>query len=158
MEIKTYTKVISIIFVAVLMSASNPNNKIFNSLIPAPSHIDYINSDLLIKNTLRLDYNIHNKRVHRIIQLIKTDLNKIGYKTLNRDNPKINISIKIDPNISDRSESYILQINSEGIEITGCDNAGIFYAFQTLLQILETNKTEKTRYIKGVIFKDTPKF
>ena len=158
MEIKTYTKPISIMFVAVLMSASNPNNKIFNSLIPAPSHIDYINSDLLIKNTLGLDYNIHNKRVHRIIQLIKTDLNKIGYKTSNRDNPKINISIKIDPNISDKSGSYILKINSEGIEITGCDNAGIFYAFKTLLQILETTKTEKTRYIKGVIIKDTPRF
>ena len=140
------------------MSASNPNNKIFNSLIPAPSHIDYIYSDLLILNTLRMDYNIHNERVHRIIQLIKTDLNKIGYKISNRHNPKINISIKIDPNISDKSESYILQINSEGIEIIGYDNAGIFYAFQTLSQILETNKTEKTRYIKGVIIKDTPRF
>ena len=140
------------------MSACNPNNKIFNSLIHAPSNINYINSNLLIKNTLGFDYDKNNKRIHRVIQLIKTDLNKIGYKISKRHNPKINISIKIDPNISDKSESYILQINSEGIEIIGYDNAGIFYAFQTLLQILETNKTEKTRYIKGVIIKDTPRF
>lgn len=43
---------------------------------------------------------------------------------------------KLDPRLSEKNEAYILDIEEKGISITGKDKAGLFYAFQTLEQLI----------------------
>ena len=48
---------------------------------------------------------------------------------------KEHISLKVDQSVG-KSESYILSITENRVAITGGDGAGVFYAVQTLFQLL----------------------
>ena len=52
---KKYTTIISILFILLLMSTNKQNNKIFPGLVPAPTHIEFVDSKLELKETIRLD-------------------------------------------------------------------------------------------------------
>ena len=54
------------------------------------------------------------------------------------------IKFEIDGSIDLKSEGYILNIEKENIFITAKDQAGLFYAFVTLNQILENAFTQRT--------------
>lgn len=54
------------------------------------------------------------------------------------------IKFEIDDSIDLKSEGYILNIEKENIFITAKDQAGLFYAFVTLNQILENAFTQRT--------------
>lgn len=62
-----------------------------------------------------------------------------------------NIVIK---KIKGQEESYEIKITEEGIEICGADDAGLFYAVQTLCQIIRQNSIE----IPSLYIKDAPHF
>ena len=53
------------------------------------------------------------------------------------------------------SEGYILQVNSNSVIIGGSDDAGAFYGFQSLRQLLQTGKGNQ---IQGVKARDWPSF
>jgi len=124
------------------MSNSKQNNEIFPGLIPAPNHIEFLDSDLDINEVLGLDYNLEDKNLIDIINLAKSEISDIGYKATESNNKggQTILSIGVNQNVSESPESYRLKIDSNGIEIIGSDYSGAFYGMQTLLQILETIK------------------
>jgi len=142
------------------MSSSKQNNEIFPGLVPAPYHIEFLDSNLDINEALGLDYNSEDKNLTNIITLAKSELSSIGYKATesNNINGQTKLSIGVNQNISESPESYKLKIDAKGIEITGSDYAGTFYGMQTLIQILETIKINNTNTVSSIMISDSPRF
>jgi len=157
---KNYITIISLLFVILLMSNSKQNNEIFPGLIPAPNHIEFLDSDLDINEVLGLDYNLEDKNLIDIINLAKSEISDIGYKATESNNKggQTILSIGVNQNVSESPESYRLKIDSNGIEIIGSDYSGAFYGMQTLLQILETIKLNNTSTVSSVLIIDSPRF
>ena len=157
---KKYTTIISILFIILLMSTNKHNNEIFPGLVPAPSYIEFVDTNLEIEEAIRMDYNLEDKYLKNMIRLAKSELSDIGYKTTdsNSEQGQTRLSVRVDHNISEAPESYRLNIDPQGIEIIGSDHAGTFYGIQTLLQILETSKIKNVPTVKSVIIKDSPRF
>lgn len=53
-----------------------------------------------------------------------------------------NLRLTVDDNAVKEKEGYKLSVTSQGIQITGHDNAGVFYGLQSLLQLLYANKEQ----------------
>ena len=157
---KNYTKIISILFITLLMSTYKQNNEIFPGLVPAPTHIEFADSELRLSDALGLDYNPKDKNLKNIIRLTKTELSSIGYSVTDSDSDEAHtrVSINIDQNITETPESYNLKIAPQGIDISGSDYAGLFYGLQTLVQILETTKINNSPAVASVLIEDRPRF
>ena len=157
---KKYTTIISILFIILLMSTNKHNNEIFPGLVPAPSYIEFVDTNLEIEEAIRMYYNSEDKNLKNMIRLAESELSDIGYKTTdsNSERGQTRLSIRVDHNISEAPEFYRLNIDPQGIEIIGSDHAGTFYGIQTLLQILETSKIKNVPTVKSVIIKDSPRF
>src|SRR5690606_37841217 len=58
-----------------------------------------------------------------------------------------------------RSEAYRLEIDAEGVSITGGDAAGVFYGIQTLRALVPLEGfTERTALLPYVKIRDAPRF
>lgn len=66
------------------------------------------------------------------------------------------VVFKIDPTLAVEEEGYILDIELKGISITGKDRAGLFYAFQTLNQLM-TDAGEQGVNLPLCSIRDYPK-
>lgn len=84
-------------------------------LIPAPKQVKELNGTFLIKDDLT----------------VKTDF-PLPLLKLQRDD---NASLIIEKNNSLKAEGYTLEVNQKEIKITACDEAGAYYALQSLRQI-----------------------
>ena len=157
---KNYTKIISILFITLLMSTYKQNNEIFPGLVPAPTHIEFADGELQLGDALGLDYNPKDKNLKNIIRLTKSELSSIGYSVTDSDSDEAHtrVSINIDQNITETPESYNLKIAPQGIDISGSDYAGLFYGLQTLVQILETTKINNSPAVASVLIEDRPRF
>ena len=157
---KNYTKIISILFIILLMSTNKQNNEIFPGLVPAPIHIEFADGELRLGDALGLDYNPKDKNLKNIIRLTKSELSSIGYSVTDSgsDEAHTRLSINIDHNITQTPESYNLKIAPQGIDISGSDYAGVFYGLQTLVQILETTKINNSLAVTSVLIEDRPRF
>lgn len=157
---KNYTKIISILFITLLMSTYKQNNEIFPGLVPAPTHIEFADGELRLGDALDLDYNPKDKNLKNIIRLTKSELSSIGYSVTDSDSDEAHtrVSINIDQNITETPESYNLKIAPQGIDISGSDYAGLFYGLQTLVQILETTKINNSPAVASVLIEDRPRF
>jgi hexosaminidase len=68
------------------------------------------------------------------------------------------ISLKVNPQLAGgKSESYTLEIDDDRIEIVGSDNAGVFYAMQSLLNLLPAN-SQGTVDIPQLEIEDSPRY
>ena len=157
---KNYTKIISILFITLLMSTYKQNNEIFPGLVPAPTHIEFADGELRLGDALDLDYNPKDKNLKNIIRLTKSELSSIGYSVTDSDSDEAHtrVSINIDQNITETPESYNLKIAPQGIDISGSDYAGLFYGLQTQMQILETTKINNSPAVTSVLIEDRPRF
>lgn len=72
------------------------------------------------------------------------------------------IVVKINTNLSEKlgEEGYLLKVNEKGIAITGATKKGVFYAIQTLLQLLPVNLNTMNNEINipFVSIEDRPRF
>ena len=156
MGIKNYTILISIVFIVLFMSADQQNKDPFPGLVPAPADIEYLDSETKILGNISIDYNSDNAELKNLIGLAKSELKDIGYNTKlsESSDPRTIISVSVDESISNTAESYELDIIPDGITLRGSNHAGVFYGLQTLVQILETAKTENLSTISSVSIKD----
>ncbi len=84
-------------------------------LIPAPKQVKELNGTFLIKDDLT----------------VKTDFTLPLLKLQRGDNA----SLIIEKNNNLKAEGYILEVNEKEIKISACDEAGAYYALQSLRQI-----------------------
>lgn len=68
------------------------------------------------------------------------------------------ISLKVNPQLADgKSESYTLEIDDDKIDIVGSDNAGVFYAMQSLLNLLPANSQGAVE-VPQLELEDSPRY
>jgi len=71
---------------------------------------------------------------------------------------RTSISFALDKQQNQFPGAYTLVVKKEGIIITGYDEEGIFYAVQTLIQLLPAHLSNNTIQIPYVTIKDHPRF
>jgi hexosaminidase len=72
---------------------------------------------------------------------------------------KQSIKIELDNNIlSSGDESYTLDLTSSHIKIKGESARGIYYGMQTLLQVLNSGKSDSTYLLPKILIKDSPSY
>jgi hexosaminidase len=77
-----------------------------------------------------------------------------GYKL--QVNKTATINLNIDSTKVTRPEGYTLSVTSKQINITGHDQAGVFYGLQSLIQLLNKSKGKVT--VQGCTIEDHPRF
>ena len=75
-----------------------------------------------------------------------------------------NISLSIDPSLDTNDEGYTLDVNAQGVTVTGKTAQGLFYGMQTFLQLLPA-EVESASKVSGIAWtapavsvKDEPRF
>ena len=75
-----------------------------------------------------------------------------------------NISLSIDPSLDTNDEGYTLDVNAQGVTVTGKTAQGLFYGMQTFLQLLPA-EIESPSKVSGIAWtapavsvKDEPRF
>ena len=112
---------LSLAFLNASFAQKSPE-KIFN-LLPSPKVLSFDGFSEL--NAQDLQYFTENITLPSTIELAKTLQTKFGF------------SIKIDQKSSLKAESYSLLIKNKSLNIIAKDQAGLFYAFMTLHQLIE---------------------
>jgi hexosaminidase len=106
-------------------------------------------------------FNIKDKEAKSIAKLFNEFLNsKYGLRLRVRKNLKSSvntITFSKQQGNNSQSESYTININSNGIQINSSSQAGYFYALQTILQLLPKEKNSKAK-LPAVEITDYPKF
>lgn len=76
-----------------------------------------------------------------------------------------NITLKLEPNAALGAEGYELSVSEDGIQLRADQHAGLFYAIQTLLQMISAGSarsrgasTELRTSLSAVSIRDTPRF
>lgn len=140
------------------LTKSEPNN--FSpsqdeyAVVPAPVHLKMEKGKFLLNNEVTLSYDKNLEREALFLQEYLEKGHGIQLKTSNTS-AKNKISLQINPSI-ENPEGYQLTVSDNIIAITGKTTAGVFYALQTLRQLIQ-NKHGYT-YIPAVTISDAPRF
>mgnify|MGYP003683463377 CR=1 FL=1 len=135
------------------------------NLMPWPQEIIETNSSFKIdeKLTISISGNDSKQRVHKAsVQFLRRLANRTGvfintgFPIKNKD-ASIEINFDKVSNLSIESdESYSLNINNNKIYINAKTDVGVVRGLETLLQLVNFNKTNY--YFEGVSVKDAPRF
>lgn len=127
-------------------------------LIPQPKEIQIGNGNFLLNaKTVFIVNDENNNEVALFNSFLQTKY-EYELKVLTKSkNPENTISIYVENPKDTISENYELEVKPNQIEIKAAGNAGVFYAFQTLMQLLPVNKFKEAQ-IPCVTIKDEPKF
>jgi hexosaminidase len=146
--------VLFLLFAVNLGFAQNPL-----PLIPQPKELIKKEGNFIInKGTLIL---IGNSESDKEIKLFNQFLNSsFGFELITTDNSKSplnTIQIQVENPKDDKSGEYQLKVENSQIQISAKGNIGLFYAFQTLQQLLPIEKTNDLK-IPCLEIKDEPKY
>lgn len=128
------------------------------NIIPMPNSIIYHEGvhQLSSKQLLTLA----EKGTETEFGYLKQELKKtegITFQTT-KNRRKATVTLSIDTLKTKESESYELHITPTTIQISGHDNAGVFYGIQTLLQLVNNHRDSFHIQLPCVTIKDAPRF
>ena len=139
-----------LVLAPVSMASANPGPPFLNplrargfTLIPSPQQVELSTENVVIDETWSVDMKgaVKNMALTRMIRGSE-DLHKLTFSKTG--NKKIILTVKPgtvqginDPELS--KQGYLLKITSGSVEITGNDQAGLFYGVQSFLQLLRRN-------------------
>lgn len=131
------------------------------AIIPEPNEMTLGNGSYTLPKIIQINA---PTAANAITEMISNKLSSVtGNKVIN-SNAKSNIEIQIIDEAALGKEGYHLNVNEKGIQIKANTNAGLFYAWQSLLQIMPTaiyNKTIQNNIkweIPYVAITDKPRF
>jgi hexosaminidase len=81
---------------------------------------------------------------------------QLDVTTANTPEKENNIKLVLDPQLAEKSGTYLLNIDQKGISVTGKDKEAVFYAIQTIIQLLPTQSGKIS--IPALTVKDYPRF
>lgn len=127
-------------------------------VFPTPQNIEYKEGELRISSTFSISYS--DKNLNDEVSLFKENFAKYfnGNITEQSDQAILNIQIANDSGIA---ESYRLSITNEQIQLSGADEAGIFYGLMTLLNMIDPaqlNHPLKDVALPALEITDYPRF
>lgn len=126
--------VISCVFLMLLLSASGQENPI----VPKPNKIEWKEGNFIFNSCMEWKVDNGNQQLQWALRpLFEKLANAAGIKREDAGKCKVNtlFSVTLDNSISNK-EGYILDIQPKKIEIKAQQPAGVFYAVQSLLQLL----------------------
>ncbi|ATD08917.1 family 20 glycosylhydrolase [Pseudoalteromonas piscicida] len=133
-------------------------------IIPKPEHIDFSRGEITLNKNWQIRF---AGRLKSEVAVFQEDLSEYGLDLKAEANhvPEGNIPtirLKVAKSLGrdydyNQAGSYTLDIDDDVIEITGIDNAGVFYGIQSLLALFPADsKNEIT--LSHVEIKDSPRF
>ena len=133
------------------------------SVVPLPVDIKETSGIFSINPQTKISYDKGLKQQAELLAAALSPATGFDYSIVESKTATKNvIHLKIDKSISDNKEAYGLSVKDDNVVITGTTPAGVFYATQTLLQLLPVEIYSKERQkrtawkIKGTEIKDQP--
>ena len=133
------------------------------SIIPVPAKMEIGKGEFKFNSSTKILIDDSGAEFQKLGDLLITAIyNATGLKLAapsahgNKSGDNL-ISIQNDKNISD-SEAYSLEINPKKITISASGGAGIFYAIQSLLQLMPVEGKQKNFSVPALSIQDSPRF
>lgn len=126
------------------------------SIVPKPNSIQAGTGEFAVNSATLVSYD--NKDSKRIADLFQEYVNTqygINLKTAEKKSGK-NV-IRFVSSGKGNEEAYTLEVSPQGIEVAGV-NAGLFYGYQSLIQLLPVQANQNELKIAAVSIKDEPRF
>lgn len=130
-------------------------------IIPKPQKIDFNRGTTTLDNSWQISFQGQLKNeVIVFMQDLQDDYGltlKAQPDHIKLGDEKV-ISLKVNPELNKgQAESYTLEIDDEQINIVASDNAGVFYAMQSVLNLMPAN-TKGTVELPQLELEDTPRY
>jgi hexosaminidase len=130
------------------------------NLIPKTSSLHRKQGELVLSEVSVIKVDQAHAELITLANELRTAIkNTLGW-TLpigNLDQSEAGIALQLDPLADLKEESYVLDVDPAGITLCANDAAGLFYAIQTLLQMMPPHPTG-TVGLPAVTIRDTPRF
>ncbi len=154
---KQITKLIAFLLLTLLISCDNPSGETKTvNIIPKPKQMELQPGSFKLESGMGLE--IQSSDIERVGSFIKNDLKSIAGLDLTTGAGKVEdaVVLSLDESISNE-EGYILNVSKSGIEIKAATPAGIFYGYQSLLQMIPVGASGSI-VLPCVSVKDEPRF
>jgi hexosaminidase len=125
------------------------------NLIPKPSAILLTKGEFILSNTTTIQRDAANQEVNSLVDYLSLELHASGWQFENRNSGMIQLELKSDSSLGE--EGYELIITENRIGLHANRPAGLFYAIQTLLQMIPAAHPG-TVSLPAVSIRDTPRF
>ncbi|MBD1420811.1 beta-N-acetylhexosaminidase [Sphingobacterium chuzhouense] len=125
-----FLAILQVVFFLVGMAQEYP-------IIPKPEQIIYGNDNLRLDKDIGILYEGENDTIQKTLEVFRQQLQKVsGLKVVSNEKKTVNIQVVVRSDEKQHEEGYELDIHPQGIAITAKGHAGVFYALQTLRQLL----------------------
>jgi len=144
------------LFLVFLLSFLNGNSQNFqqnNSIIPSPNLYKLTGDSIRINGKVQVSFanKNHSEKESKTAKILESAFNS------SNNSKKSNIKIEFNSDVNFKSkEGYKIEITSNKISVSGKEE-GLFYAVQTLLQLLP-NKISTEIKLPCVIIEDQPRY
>ncbi len=157
---KTVTILLSLLILSLPIPAIK---KDVVSIIPKPVKLEIGRGEFKFNNQTKIWINEQSEELQKLGDLITSYINQsTGLKLfaaakITHDNPRSLVLLQLKKDFFSK-EAYTLDIKPHKITITAGSGAGIFYAVQSLLQLMPTNANKNNFSVPCVLIEDTPRF
>ena len=144
---------ISLFSLLLIISCATPIEELNTSVvIPEVANSSAAGNEIsLTKEWVTVAPDISN----RLLETLASQVTELGIDISRKEEGSANLILNLDATLD--AESYQLQVSEERIEITGGSEAGVFYAWQTLRQLLYNHLWSEETW-RAVDLSDTAKY
>ena len=135
-----------------LMTSTLSSQAPFINIIPKPVNLVTKKTSFIYNDNTAI---IYDRNIPDIIPIADIIINKLNISNVNIAVKKNYISLAIDKNITN-PEGYKMNISRKSIKISAKNPAGLFYAIQSLIQLIDFNTRENK--IQALEISDSPAF
>jgi len=157
-------KIFTVLFTFILFITSNhAYQKEIISIIPKPAKIELSRGDFKFSNHTKIWLSEPSEELQKLGDLISSSVNQstslklFATAKMTRDVPRSLVLLQLNKDFQSQ-EAYTLDVKPHKIIITAGSGAGIFYAIQSLLQLIPVNANKYNYSIPCVLIKDSPRF
>jgi len=139
------------LFTSTVLLAQQPVN-----IIPKPNSVEAKTGEFVLNSTTLISYdNAESKRIAELFQSYVNNQYGINLKTAEKKSGK-NV-VRFVTAAKGGDEAYQLEVSPQGIDVTG-EKAGLFYGYQSLVQLLPLAGKQADLKVGAVSIKDEPRF
>jgi len=157
-------KIFTILFTLILLITSDhAYQKEIISVIPKPVKIETTNGNFKFSNQTKIWISEPSDELQKLGDLISSSVNQsTGLKLfatakMTHNIPRSLVLLQLKKDFQSK-EAYTLDIKPHKIIITAGSGAGIFYAIQSLLQLMPINVNKNNFSVPCVLIEDSPRF
>ena len=128
--------------------------KVTPPIVPLPEHIEYKEGIY----TFSKEFHVYVEQANTTFRYMQTELEKrFGIRAIQVEKREPADCVLLNTCRNSQSESYILTINNENVELRADSEIGLFYAFQSLLQLMAGSQKQPIE-VNAQAITDEPRF